>query len=109
VNSASAMRHEPSISIHPSTVLSHLACFLLPRFFQLKRTPPGVRVFVVHSDERLAYERTQRTKAMDRVRARLEKLERRAAKGRLKAIEKIGARAPFFAEWPASAASRCSR
>ena len=29
---------------------------------------PGVRVFVVHSDERLAYERAQRTKAMERVR-----------------------------------------
>ena len=31
--------------------------------------PPGVRVFVVHSDERLAYERTQRLQAMARVRA----------------------------------------
>jgi transposase len=54
---------------------------------------PGVRVFVVHSDERLAYERAQRTKAMERVRARLEKLARRVAKGRVKATEKIGAAA----------------
>jgi transposase len=54
---------------------------------------PGVRVFVVHSDERLAYERAQRTKAMERVRARLEKLQKRIAKGRLKAAEKIGAAA----------------
>ena len=54
---------------------------------------PGVRVFVVHSDERLAYERAQRTKAMERVRARLEKLQRRVVKGRLKAAEKIGAAA----------------
>src|SRR6202140_1825012 len=38
---------------------------------------PGVRVFVVHSEERLAYERAQRIKAMDRVRTRLEKLQRR--------------------------------
>jgi transposase len=54
---------------------------------------PGVRVFVVHSDERLAYERAQRTKAMERVRARLEKLQRRVAKGRIKCPEKIGAAA----------------
>ena len=54
---------------------------------------PGVRVFVVHSEERQAYERSQRDKAMARVRARLEKLQRRVAKGRLKAAEKIGAAA----------------
>jgi transposase len=54
---------------------------------------PGARVFVVHSDERLAYERAHRTKAMERVRARLEKLQRRVAKGRIKAAEKIGAAA----------------
>ena len=46
---------------------------------------PGVRVFVVHSEERLAYERAQRVKAMDRVRTRLEKLQRRVEDGRLKA------------------------
>jgi transposase len=54
---------------------------------------PGVRVFVVHSEERLAFERTQRVKSMDRVRTRLEKLERRVAKGKLKAAEKVGAAA----------------
>jgi transposase len=54
---------------------------------------PGVRVFVVHSEERAAYESRQRTKAMDRVRARLEKLQQRVANGRLKAPEKIGAAA----------------
>jgi transposase len=54
---------------------------------------PGVRVFIVHSDERLAYERAQRVKAMERVRAKLEKLQRRVATGRLKAAEKIGAAA----------------
>ena len=54
---------------------------------------PGVRVFVVHSEERQAYERAQRDKAMARVRARLEKLQRRVANGRLKAPEKIGAAA----------------
>jgi transposase len=56
-------------------------------------TGPGVRVFVVHSEERLAFERAQRTKAMAKVRAKFEKLERRVAKGKLKAAEKIGAAA----------------
>jgi transposase len=54
---------------------------------------PGVRVFVVHSEEREAFERAQRSKAMDRVRIRLEKLQQRVTKGRLKAPEKIGAAA----------------
>jgi transposase len=54
---------------------------------------PGVRVFVVHSEERQVFERAQRVKAMDRVRAKLEKLARRVADGRLKAAEKIGAAA----------------
>jgi transposase len=58
---------------------------------EVASTTPGVRVFVVHSEERQAYERSQRDKAMARVRARLEKLQRRVAKGRLKAAEKIGA------------------
>jgi transposase len=60
---------------------------------EVTSSEPGVRVFVVHSEERLAFERTQRVKSMDRVRARLEKLERRVAKGKLKAAEKIGAAA----------------
>jgi hypothetical protein len=42
---------------------------------------PGVRVFVVHSDERLAFERAQRTKAQDRVRGKMEALQRRVASG----------------------------
>jgi len=57
---------------------------------------PGVRVFVVHSEERAAFEHTQRVKAMERVRARLTKLERRVATGRLKAPAKIGAAAARF-------------
>ena len=51
----------------------------------------GVRVFVVDSDERRAYEERQRTKAMQRVRAALEKVQQRVAKGQLKKPEKIGA------------------
>jgi transposase len=54
---------------------------------------PGVRVFVVRSDERLAYERTEREKAMARVRTALEALQRRVAQGKLKAPEKVGAAA----------------
>jgi len=54
---------------------------------------PGVRVFVVHSDERLGYERGQREKSMQRVREELGALEQRVRKGKLKAPEKIGAAA----------------
>ena len=54
---------------------------------------PGIRVFVAHSDERLAFEQAQRVKAMDRVRSKLDKLARRVASGKLKAPEKIGAAA----------------
>jgi transposase len=54
---------------------------------------PGVRIFVVQSDERLAYERTQRGQARERVRAQLEALERRVAAGTLTDAAKIGAAA----------------
>ena len=54
---------------------------------------PGVRVFVVHSEERAAFERTQREKAMSRVLTRLEGQQQRIKKGRLKAPEKVGAAA----------------
>jgi transposase len=51
---------------------------------------PGVRTFVVLSEERLAYERAMRERAMARTREALEKLARRVAAGQLKAPEKIG-------------------
>jgi transposase len=54
---------------------------------------PGVRVFVVHSEEREEYERGQRERAMARVRKMLEALRNRVATGKLKAPEKIGAAA----------------
>lgn len=54
---------------------------------------PGVRVFVVHSDERLEYERGERKKAMQKVREALDALKQRVARGRLRAPEKIGAAA----------------
>jgi transposase len=53
----------------------------------------GVRVFVVDSDERRAYEERQRRKAMQRVRAALAKVQARVAKGQLKQPAKIGAAA----------------
>jgi transposase len=53
----------------------------------------GVRIFVVKSEERESYERTQRLNAMDRVRAQLEALTRRIEQGKLKAADKIGAAA----------------
>ncbi len=53
----------------------------------------GVRVFVVDSDERRAYEERQRSKAMERVRAALAKVQARVAKGQLKQPAKIGAAA----------------
>jgi transposase len=54
---------------------------------------PGVRVFVVQSEERLAYERAERVKAMERVRKQLRALEKRVATGKLTAPAKIGAAA----------------
>jgi transposase len=54
---------------------------------------PGIRVFVVHSDERLSYERTEREKSMQQVREELDSLKQRVAKEKLKVPEKIGAAA----------------
>lgn len=54
---------------------------------------PGVRVFVVHSEEREQYERRLRELSMERVRKELEALRVRIAKGELKEPEKIGAAA----------------
>jgi transposase len=63
------------------------------RVQEVKCDRAGVRVFVVDSDERRAYEERQRTKAMKRVRESLEKVQARVAKGQLKQPEKIGAAA----------------
>jgi len=54
---------------------------------------PGVRGFVVHSEERLEYERGEREKAMQKVQQELEALRQRVSQGKLKAPEKIGAAA----------------
>lgn len=54
---------------------------------------PGVRVFVVDSEERRQYEEAMRTKAMQRTRSQLEALQRRVAEGKLVEPSKIGAAA----------------
>ena len=54
---------------------------------------PGVRVFVVQSEERLAYERAMREAAMEKNRQALEKLAVRMAAGRLKKAQNIGSAA----------------
>lgn len=61
------------------------------RVQEVKCDREGVRVFVVDSDERRAYEERQRLKAMKRVREALGKVQTRVTKGRLKKAEKIGA------------------
>ena len=53
----------------------------------------GVRVFVVHSEEREVYERSLRVLAMERVRKELEALSAQVEKGELKEPDKIGAAA----------------
>src|SRR5262249_7833726 len=52
---------------------------------------PAVRVIVIDSDERRAYEQAKREQAMERARQRLEELKERIAAGDLKRPEKIGA------------------
>lgn len=53
----------------------------------------GVRVFVVHSEEREQYERGMREVSMERARQDLEALRLRVEKGEVKEAEKIGAAA----------------
>ena len=54
---------------------------------------PGVRVFVVHSEEREVYERGMREVSMGRARQELEALRAQVEKGELKEPDKIGAAA----------------
>ncbi len=54
---------------------------------------PGVRVFVVQSEERLAYERAMREAAIEKTRQALQQLALRVAGGRLKKAQNIGAAA----------------
>jgi len=58
--------------------------------WEVKGEEEGGRVFVVHSEEREAYERAMRERSMERVRKQLEELKEQVAKGKLKSREKIG-------------------
>jgi len=53
----------------------------------------GKRVFIIDSEERQAYELRMRTRSMEKVRVRLEKLQQRVAAGWLQKPEAIGAAA----------------
>lgn len=53
----------------------------------------GMRVFIIDSDERRQYEQTMRARSMERVREKLERLQRRVKEGRLKEEARIGAAA----------------
>jgi transposase len=53
----------------------------------------ALRVFVVHSDDRHAYEKAMRERDMQRTREQLQELAARIARGKLKAAEKVGAAA----------------
>ena len=63
------------------------------RVVEVAGKEPGVRVFVVHSEEREAYERGLREMSLERVRKDLEALQALIEKGQLKEPEKIGAAA----------------
>jgi hypothetical protein len=51
---------------------------------------PGVRAFVIQSEERLGNERAMREVAIKKIRQALDKLAPRVAAGRLKKAQKIG-------------------
>jgi transposase len=51
----------------------------------------GMGLIVIDSDQRRAYEQTQRQQAMERARQKLEKLKERIDRGALKQPEKVGA------------------
>jgi transposase len=63
------------------------------RVCEVAAKQPGVRVFVVDSEERRDYEQGERKKAMERVRKSLEALRCRVEQGKIKAPEKVGAAA----------------
>lgn len=58
--------------------------------WEVKGEEPGVRVFVVHSEEREGYERAMRERSQERARKELEGLKEQVLQGKLKSREKIG-------------------
>jgi len=60
------------------------------RVWEVPGDNAGERIFIVHSDERQAYEEAMREKSRGRVKEALEGLKERVATGRLKKKEEIG-------------------
>lgn len=77
----------------PGITASEQAVVPQTRVQEVAGKEPGVRVFVVHSDEREQYERSLRELSRERVQKELEALRVRVEKGALKEPEKIGAAA----------------
>jgi hypothetical protein len=77
----------------PGITASEKAVVPQTRVQEVAGKEAGVRVFVVHSEEREQYERSLRELSMQRVRTELEALRVRVEKGALKEPEKIGAAA----------------
>jgi transposase len=77
----------------PGITASEKAMVPQTRVQEVAGKEPGVRVFVVHSEEREQYERSLRELSMERVRKELEALRVRVEKGEVKEPEKIGAAA----------------
>ena len=63
------------------------------RVQEVRLDAPGIRYFVVESDERKTYEQALRQRDMERTAQDLQAIEAAIASGRLKEREKIGARA----------------
>lgn len=61
--------------------------------WEVKGNEEGVRIFVVHSQERQQYEQAMRERSMEKVRVELESLKTEVSKGRIKSPQQIGARA----------------
>lgn len=83
----------PWLECPPAITASEKSVAPKTRVQEVASDRAGVRVFVVHSEERAAYEQAERQKAMQRVLLQLQALRQRVAKGKLKAPEKIGAAA----------------
>ena len=63
------------------------------RVIEVTGKQAGVRVFVVHSEERQVYERSMRELTIGRARKELEALKAQVESGQLKGADKIGAAA----------------
>ena len=88
-----AMAHDDWQQCPAGTTASERAEVPRTRVQEVAGKEPGVRVFVVHSEEREQYERGMRELSMERTRKELEALRLRVEKGELKGAEKIGAAA----------------